>query len=276
MSSQDEFNCKKIRKDIFVAAVSGGAAHLASCYSCVEILYVLYSKGILKYNVNDWSDINRDKFVLSKGHGALALYSVLKNVGIISDTDFNSYLKQGSHVGGEPNVGDLPGIEASTGSLGHGLPIAIGMAMAQKLNNQASKTYVLLGDGECQEGSIWEAAMSATAFNLDNLITILDYNELQKTSRVDEKIKLINWKEKWSSFGWNVIEVDGHNIEELADAMFNISLNGKPTIVIAHTVKGKGVSIMEGNPIWHYKMPNRKEKRIFLEELGMDQSELEI
>ena len=171
---------------------------------------------------------------------------------------------------------DLKGIEASTGSLGHGLSVAVGMAMAQKMDANEAKTYVMIGDGESQEGTIWEAAMSAAAFSLDNLIAILDCNKVQKMNRVEETMQYVHWKEKWSSFGWNVIEVDGHDVDALKETFENVPKNGKPTIVIAHTVKGKGVSIMENNPIWHFKLPNRKEKKIFMEELQISEEEMEI
>lgn len=168
---------------------------------------------------------------------------------------------------------DLPGIEATTGSLGHGLSMGAGMAMAQKMDGLNAKTYVIIGDGECEEGSIWEAAMSAPAFALDNLTAILDCNEIQKMTTVEGTIGLTNWKEKWNSFGWLVKEVDGHDINALEKVLQEENKTGKPILLIAHTIKGKGVSIMENNPLWHFKLPNKKEKKIFYSELGITEEE---
>lgn len=276
MGQQDDFQCKEIRQQIFITGYSGGMAHLASCFSAVEILYTLYMKDILKHDPRNPDMPDRDRFVLSKGHAGLALYATLWKAGYLSLKELHSYLKPNCHIGGEPNMRDLKGIEASTGSLGHGMSAAVGMAMAQKLDGNGAKTYVMIGDGECQEGTIWEAAMSAMAFSLENLIVILDCNQLQKTNRVEETLKYVDWTHKWETFGWNVVETDGHSVDGLKETFHCNPLNGKPTIVIAHTVKGKGVSIMENNPIWHFKLPNKKEKRIFLEELGITEEELEV
>lgn len=185
---------------------------------------------------------------------------------------------------------DLKGIEATTGSLGHGLSMGIGMAMAQKMNRvdaelqdtgkvvtrKGARTFVILGDGELEEGTVWEAAMSGAAFGLDNLIAILDCNEIQKMGSITKTIGMNNWKEKWDSFGWQINEVDGHDVDALAEVLIKRSNDGKPRLIIAHTVKGKGVSIMENNPNWHFKLPNnKKEMRCFKEELGIIDTELE-
>ncbi len=275
MSSFDVEKCQELRKRIFITGYKGGMAHLASCFSAIDIIYALYMKGILNHNPSNPNMVDRDRFVLSKGHAGLALYSVLCEAGYISKEELSTYLKPYCRIGGEPNMRDLPGIEASTGSLGHGLSNAVGMAMAQKCDNNGAKTYVMIGDGESQEGTIWEAAMVAVKFSLDNLIVILDCNELQKTKRVQETMNYVHWDEKWKAFGWNVAEMDGHNIENIVDTLKNIDYNGRPTLVIAHTVKGEGVSIMEGSPIWHFKLPNRKEKKVFMEELNISEKELE-
>lgn len=276
MSALDEEKCKELRKRVFITGYKGGMAHLASCFSSIEIIYTLYMKGILKYDSRIPGMYERDRFVLSKGHAGLALYSVLELAGIISRTEMDTYLSCKNGIGGEPNLGDAKGVEASTGSLGHGLSMAVGMAIAQKYDGKGSNTYVLIGDGESQEGSIWEAAMSASNFSLDNLYVILDCNKLQKTNRVDETLKYVEWAEKWSSFGWNVYRADGHNVDQLSSTFKSIKSNGKPTIIIAETIKGKGVSIMEGNPKWHFKLPNKKELRFFVEELGISEKELEV
>ena len=276
MSTLDEEKCKELRKRVFLTGYKGGMAHLASCFSSIEIIYTLYLKGILKYDVQNPETNERDRFVLSKGHAGLALYSVLELAGIISKTEMDSYLNCKDGIGGEPNLGDAKGIEASTGSLGHGLSLAVGMAIAQKYDGKGLKTYVLIGDGESQEGSIWEAAMSASNFALDNLFVILDYNKLQKTSRVEETLKHVDWAEKWTSFGWNVYMADGHNVEQLGNIFKSLKANGKPTIIIAETIKGKGVSIMENNPKWHFKIPTTKELSYFMKELGISAMELEV
>ena len=274
MNQYDTNECADLRKNIFLTGYSGGMAHLASCFSAVEILYTLYLKNIMKYNVHDPDWEERDRFVLSKGHGALALYAVLCKAGFLTEDEYRSYLHPGCRIGGEPCMRDLKGIEATTGSLGHGLSMAVGMALAQKLDRFNSNTYVLLGDGECEEGSIWEAAMSASSLELDNLTAILDCNELQKTGRVEETLRVIQWREKWAAFGWDVEEVDGHDTDALKECFLKRCMNGRPKMIIAHTVKGKGVSVMENNPIWHFKLPNKKELKFFKEELQITDEEL--
>lgn len=274
MNGYDKERCINIRKKIFLTALSGGAGHLASAFSCVEILYTLYIKGILR-NFTGKSRKAQDRFVLSKGHGALALYAVLNETGVMDDLSLHSYLKPGSRVGGEPRLGDMPGIEASTGSLGHGMGIAVGLALSQKIKQGDDRTYVLVGDGECQEGSIWESAMAAVSHGLDNLTVVLDANGIQKTCAVRNTMKFIAWREKWSAFGWDVTEVDGHEIDDLYNCFRTESSGKKPRLMIANTVKGKGVSIMENNPRWHYHMPTKKELPYFRDELGITEQELE-
>lgn len=170
---------------------------------------------------------------------------------------------------------DCKWVEATTGSLGHGLSMAVGMAVALKANRSSASVYVVLGDGECEEGSVWEAALTASAFRLDNLVVILDCNRIQKMDFVENTIGAVNWREKWSAFGWNVEEADGHDIENLEAALKRDNRMGMPRFVIAHTIKGKGVSIMENNPNWHFKLPGKRELKVFKEELGISDSELE-
>lgn len=274
MNQEDLEKGLQLRKKIFLTGYRGGMAHLASCFSAVDIIYTLYMKGIMKHDSTNPQMSNRDKFVLSKGHAGLALYTVLCEAGYIADEELATYLQPNCHIGGEPCMRDLPCIEATTGALGHGLPMAVGLAMAQKLDGTGARTFVMIGDGESQEGSIWEAAMSAASFNLDNLIAILDCNELQKTDRVDRIMQMTKWREKWESFGWNVMEVNGHDTDELTEVLSKKNNSSFPTLVIAHTIKGKGVSVMENNPIWHFKLPNKKELKIFIEELGISDEEL--
>ena len=248
----DKNACKRLRRKIYLTVVKGGMGHLASCYSCLEILYTLYVKKVMKYDIHDVSAKDRDRLVLSKGHAGVALYWVMCEAGMMK----------------------AEGIEASTGSLGHGLSMAVGMAMAQKLDQSNTRTFAIIGDGECEEGTIWEAAMSAPAFQLNNLVVILDCNEIQKMTTIEGTIGLVNWKEKWEAFGWLVKEGVGHEIEALEAVFTEKNDTDKPLFVIAHTIKGKGVSIMENNPLWHFKLPNRKEKKVFQEELEMPAEEM--
>jgi len=227
----------------------------------------------LDHDAPTWPD--RDRFILSKGHGGLALYAVLRRAGLLEDRVYRSYLQEDAMIGGEPCTRDCPWVESSTGSLGHGLPVGVGMAIALQRDHSPAKVYVLLGDGECEEGTVWEAAMSAAAFGTDNLTAILDCNEIQKMGFVKDTIGNPAWIERWQSFGWTVEEVDGHDVRALTQTLSKDNQTGKPRLVIAHTVKGKGVSIMENNPNWHFKLPNRKELKVFKTELEIPDSELE-
>lgn len=267
---------RELRKKIFLTGYRGGMAHLASCFSCLEILYALYVGGILRLDAKNptWQD--RDRFILSKGHAGLALYAVLAEKGLLSADEFNSYLQPGGVIGGEPCRRDSQWIETATGSLGHGLSFAVGIALALKLKKSPAKVYVLLGDGELQEGTVWEAAMSAAALKLDNIVAILDCNEIQKMDFVNKTIGEPRWQEKWTAFGWHVTETDGHDVAALMQCLNEENTTGKPLFIIAHTVKGKGVSVMEQNPNWHFKLPkSKKEKAAFCEELGISISEWE-
>ena len=265
----------ELRKRIFITGYKGGMAHLASCYSCLEMLYAFYIKGILKFDAANPKWQERDRFILSKGHAGLALYAVLEKAGLISSEQYESYLTDSSRIGGEPCMRDSDWVEATTGSLGHGLSVGLGMAMALKQNNSRAKVYVMLGDGELQEGVVWEAVMTASAFGTDNLIAVLDYNKIQKMDFVENIIGNPKWKEKFESFGWDVTETDGHDIEAFTEAVLWANSSGKPRLIIADTVKGKGISVMENNPNWHFKLPGRKDLKVFKEELGITDSELE-
>lgn len=271
MNIDDIEMCKELRRKIFLAAQKGGASHLASSYSCLEILYTLYVKKVMKIDLMDVRDRNRDRFILSKGHAALALYAVMNALGVMENKTLENYLQPGSCMGGEPCMRDFPWIETSTGSLGHGFSVAVGMAIAQKLDGSDSRTFVLIGDGECEEGTIWEAAMSARAFQLNNLVAILDCNGLQQMKSVGGTIGLANWREKWEAFGWLVKETAGHDIEALERVLCEKNETNKPLLIIAHTVKGKGVSIIENNPVWHYRAPKKSEKQVFESELGISE-----
>lgn len=269
---------KEIRKDIMITAYHGGAGHLASAFSAVEIMTALYFGGILKYDKDDPNWDGRDKLIVSKGHASLVLYSVLKRIGYISQEELHSFCQPGSALGGEPKYGDIPGVEATTGSLGHGLSFATGVAMANRLDGRTSRVYVLLGDGECQEGSVWEAALSAAHHQLDNLTVILDRNQLQAMGDTEDILRLDPLREKWQGFGWEVTEVDGHDIGKLIRALEadRALVKSCPRVILAKTIKGKGVSFMEQVPIWHYRMPDEAEMEVVKKELGITGKELGI
>ena len=276
MNSEQEIKeLLELRKKIFIAGYKGGMAHLASCYSSLEMIYAMYLKGILKYDRKNpkWKD--RDRFILSKGHAGLALYGVMEEAGLISDEIYKSYLTENSLIGGEPCMRDSQWVEATTGSLGHGLSMGLGIAMALKMNNSPAKVYVMLGDGELEEGVVWEAIMTAPALGADNLIAILDCNRIQKMDFVEKTIGNPLWAEKWASFGWEVLETDGHDMEAFKNSILQKTEEKKPRVIIANTVKGKGVSVMENNPNWHFKLPGRKDLKVFKAELGISDSELE-
>jgi transketolase len=268
---------KALRKTIFLTAYSyaGGGAHLVSAFSVVELLYVLYMKGVMKYNPRDpqWND--RDYLIMSKGHASLAIYAILAMARFLEEDELWTFCQPGTRLGGEANMHLVPGVEASTGSLGHGLSFGVGIALANKIDGKNSRVYVVLGDGECEEGTIWEAVMSAVRYRLDNLTVILDFNKIQKMGTVKDMVAIDSWESRWASFGWQILKTDGHDIDAIAATFSQPCDKGKPRIIIADTVKGKGVSIMENNPDWHFKMPNKRELKIVTAELGITEDELE-
>lgn len=232
-------------------------SHLGSSLSCVEILVTAYWGGMKNVFPADHRNPDRDRFILSKGHAAEALYTALAMRGFFPISELDTMGKAESPFEIHPIPFGIPGVEIGSGSLGHGLSIGIGISLAGKLNNQKYKTIVLLGDGECNEGSIWEAAMFAPAFNNANLMAIIDYNKWQGTDRSNNVLSLPSLRKKWEAFGWQVIEIDGHDFQELFDS-FEIVPNqfNAPLAVIAHTVKGKGISFMEDDNNWHYRIPS--------------------
>ncbi|MGN0366675.1 MAG: transketolase [Suilimivivens sp.] len=273
--TNDGENLAILRKQIFLAAYAAGKGHIASAFSAVEILYSLYMKNAMKYRSGNPQWEERDRFILSKGHASLALYATLAMAGVISEDELLTFCRPNSRLGGEPNTLELLGVEASTGSLGHGLSVGIGMALAFKVDGRKNHVYVLIGDGECQEGTIWEAAIAAKAFKLDNLTVILDRNRIQKMGFISDIIGMDSLREQFEAFGWQTKEVNGHDVEELVSALEGQWEKDAPRLVVADTIKGKGVSFMENQPEWHWRMPNKKELKVLKEELGISEEELE-
>ena len=243
--------------------------HLGSCLSCVEILVYLYW---IELNLNplNSNDQDRDRFILSKGHGAPILFQVLAERGFYDKNLLKTAGKNGSLFHEHPpKPGFIPGIEAATGSLGHGLPIALGIAMAGKIKKKSFRTFSLLSDGECNEGTIWESAMFASSKSLSRVTAIIDFNKWQATGRTKEIMSLEPLLEKWKSFGWHAQEINGHNFSEIKDSLDEAnSINDKPSVIIANTIKGKGVSFMEDDNNWHYRIPNKEELSMALAELS--------
>ena len=257
-----------IRKDIIEEVYEAQSGHPGGSLSCADILTVLYFNQ-MNINPQKPNAEGRDRFVLSKGHCSPALYATLARKGYFDKELLKTFRKIGSNLQGHPDMKKIPGVDMTTGSLGQGLSAAVGMALASKIDSAGCRVYCLLGDGEIDEGQIWEAAMTASKNELDNLCVILDNNGLQLETNIDEIIDPTSIADKFMSFGFNVIECDGHSITSLIDA-FNSARNKKrvPTIIIAKTVKGKGVSFMENQIGWHGKAPNEEQYKIALEELN--------
>jgi transketolase len=250
----------ELRKLIIKMMRVDGRGHLGPAFSLVEIMRVLYD-SVLNIDPKFCSSEDRDKFILSKGHGCLALYAILADKNFFPVDLLDTFCLPNSLLGGHPEKGRLPGIEASTGSLGHGPSIGVGMALAARIRNRANKVYVLIGDGEMNEGSVWEAAMSAAKHKLSNLTLIIDRNSLQSYGATSEVLDMSPLREKWLSFGFNVLEVDGHDISALKSAFLNTNTNIlMPNIIICNTIKGFGLSFAEGNPEWHHKSNIKQEE----------------
>ncbi len=264
---------RDIRKKIYKIAHFAGGGHMGASFSMADIISVLYFDDILKYDSSNPNWEERDKFVLSKGHASYALYAALAKAGYFPESELRNVGQVGSKLGGHPKMHEIPGVEASTGALGHGLSYAIGIAYANKVDDRKSHVYVVLGDGECQEGSIWEGALSAPTLELDNLTVVVDHNKLQAMDDLENIVHMKPFADKWKAFGWNVVEIDGHNYAEIKEALLTRQKR-RPTLVIANTIKGKGVSFMENVPIWHYRMPNEQELPILMEELGLLEEDL--
>jgi transketolase len=243
--------------------------HLGSTLSCIDIMIAAYWHT-MNFDPKNPKDPARDRFILSKGHAAKALYVCLAYRGFFEIELLQQLGEDGSPLAEHPGPNSVPGVEAATGSLGHGLPIGLGHALAARIKELNYRVFVLMSDGECNEGSVWEAAMMAAGQSVGNLTTIIDYNKWQATGRSDDVLQLAPLADKWRAFGWDVCEIDGHDIEVIKGSLNTPSLpTGRPHAVIAHTVKGKGVSFMEDDNNWHYRIPNTDEVALAFQELGL-------
>lgn len=254
-------NINHLRKQILAMARKSGEGHIPSSFSILDILWTLYTRVLVIDPQNPDSD-ERDRFFLSKGHASLALYAVLSARGFFPRNELERFCEFDSPLGGHPDHLKVPGVEASTGSLGHGFPQAIGVAMALKIRKNDARVFALIGDGETNEGTIWESALLAAHHNLGNLVCVLDFNH-----STDRALELGDVGSKFKSFGWAVKEIDGHDHDQIETALKSSNLT-QPLLVLANTVKGKGLSTMESNPEWHHKTPTAENMEIFMRELG--------
>ena len=262
------------RKTILEIIYNGGAGHTAGSLSCIDILNVLYN-NVLNIYPSNFNSFDRNRYIQSKGHSVEALYTVLSDIGFYDRDNLDTLNKFNSHFIGHPTR-KIPGIEHNTGALGHGISVAVGIAIAYKLSNKDFKVYTLLGDGELSEGSVWESFTSAKKYKLDNLIVIIDRNKLQITGNTEEVNPIEPLKDKLSSFGFSIKEINGNSVQELDETFNNTPLSkDKPNLILANTCKGKGVSFIENVVKWHHKVPTEKEYRLALEELN-DQHQLLI
>ncbi|QAT42579.1 transketolase [Aminipila luticellarii] len=259
---------QRIRIDIIRAVHAAGSGHPGGSLSAADIVTALYFRE-MNIDPKNPKMLTRDKFILSKGHANPVLYSALAEKGFFPVEELLTLRKIGSKLQGHPDMKKVPGVEMSTGSLGQGFSASVGMALANRMDDNEGRIYVLLGDGEMQEGIVWEAAMAAAHYGLDNMTAILDWNGLQIDGRNEEVMTVAPVDEKFRSFGWNVLYIDGHNFDEIVEALNTARhTEGKPTVIIAKTIKGKGVSFMEDNAGWHGKAPNDEEAKRAVEELG--------
>lgn len=251
----------KLKQQIIKSVAAVGEGHIPSAFSILDILWVLYNR-VLNIDPADPKNINRDRFVLSKGHSSVGLYAVLADRGFFDRKALEDFAKFDSFLGGHPDRNKVPGVEASTGSLGHGFPMAVGMALGLKINKNAARVFTLIGDGEANEGTVWESALLAAHHHLDNLYCIVDHNH-----STDRALLVDNLVKKFESFGWETIMVDGHDQEAIYKALSSASLFGRPKAIVAATIKGRGIKAMENNASWHHRAPNTAEADQFLLEL---------
>ncbi|HTK73949.1 MAG TPA: transketolase [Gemmataceae bacterium] len=268
MSADVQELARRIRVRAVRMTNRGKSSHVGSNLSMAELLAVLYH-DVLRVGPDTLRDPDRDRFILSKGHACAGLYAVLAERGFFPAEWLDSFYVDGGRLAGHATANGVPGVEVSTGSLGHGLGMACGMALAGKFDGRPYRVFTLLSDGECDEGSTWEAVLFAAHHRLDNLVAIVDYNKIQSLGHVKEVLDLDPLGGKWQSFGWAVREIDGHDVDQVRDALTAVPFEaGRPSCVVAHTVKGKGVSFMEDRLLWHYRTPAGDEFTAALAELG--------
>lgn len=265
----------KIRKQIIDEVYSAASGHPGGSLSCADIITVLYFAE-MKLDVKNPNWVDRDRFVLSKGHCAPALYAALAEKGFFPKEDLFTFRQIDSYLEGHPSMRCVPGVDMSTGSLGQGISAAVGMAIAGKLDKKDYNVYAILGDGELQEGQVWEAFMAAAHFKLDNLIAFLDNNGLQIDGKITQVMSPEPVADKFAAFGWNVLNIDGHDHTEIIEALAQAKIiKDKPTVIVAHTIKGKGVSFMENVAGWHGSAPNKEQRDQAIAELDAVLSEME-
>ena len=259
---------KTVRRHILKMTAAANSGHPGGALSSVEILISLYFGGILRYDPKNVGWPERDRFVLSKGHACPVLYATLAEAGYFPVEELTTFRRLNSRLQGHAHP-ETPGVEMSSGSLGMGLSFSLGVALTARLDKRSYRVYALLGDGECDEGQVWEAAMAASHYKADNLTAIVDRNRIQNDRFTDDVMQLEPLADKWRAFGWHVQEMDGHSLEEVLSALTTASqVKGRPSAIIAHTVKGKGVSFMENNPDFHGKAPNEEQLEKALGEIG--------
>lgn len=263
--TSEELSWKIKRHGVEMTHISRGS-HIGAILSVSDIIAVLYT-DILNINPQNPKMENRDRLILSKGHAGAAIYAALAERGFFPVSELATHYGDGSRLSGHVSHKGVPGVEFSTGSLGHGLPVAVGMALEAKLSHKDYHIYVVMGDGECDEGSVWEASMFAYHHKLDNLTVIVDYNKMQSLTFCEDTLSLAPLDKKFESFGYNVLSIDGHNHDELREAFHTKFTNGNPMMVLANTTKGKGISFMENNILWHYRTPQGEEYEAAIKEL---------
>jgi len=259
---------RRVRRRIVQMTNKSRSSHSGTSLSSVDVLVALYS-GILRISPGKEADLGRDRFILSKGHGCAALYATLVERGFASDEVLQGFSVDNGTLWGHVTWKTIPGIEISSGSLGHGLSVGLGMALAARMDKRQYRTFVMLGDGECDEGSVWEAILFAGHKGMDNLVAIVDYNKIQSFGTTKEVLDLEPFSDKWRACKWAVREIDGHDFSQIWAVLSSVPFEkGKPSVIISHTVKGKGVSFMENSLDWHYKNPNEAQLKQALGEIG--------